>query len=308
MYTVSRIYLITFLLSATSVFPMAVQDIKQYGFFETQGKRDAMEDAHYLQCFAPGELIPGRNLSFMAGIFDGHGGRNCADFIQKELPLQIIKELSDFNTVTDQQIIASALSLAFQKTDLMLLAQAKKKKWNDGSCAAIALILDNILYAANVGDSRIVLGHKDGSHKELSQDHKPNLTLEKKRILQAGGYVSYFMNDVPRVYEILAVSRAFGDRRFKMPSVKKYLTRKATDDFVIATPDIKMHTLSSNDAFIIIACDGVWDALSSEQATKIVTKVLQETNNPDAAAKKLGEMALKRGSTDNVSVVVYTLT
>ncbi len=39
---------------------------------------------------------------------------------------------------------------------------------------------------ANVGDSRCVLYNPDGTHVQLSRDHKPFLEDEKKRIEEAG--------------------------------------------------------------------------------------------------------------------------
>lgn len=67
-----------------------------------------------------------------------------------------------------------------------------------GSCAVVSLIvgkiniviLDNICYIANVGDSRAVLSLDGGKDViQLTNDHKPNDPLEKKRIIEAGGKV-----------------------------------------------------------------------------------------------------------------------
>ncbi len=44
-----------------------------------------------------------------------------------------------------------------------------------GSCAIITLIVDDIVYVANVGDSRAILSANNGSKIYcLSKDHKPN--------------------------------------------------------------------------------------------------------------------------------------
>jgi protein phosphatase PTC2/3 len=51
-------------------------------------------------------------------------------------------------------------------------------------------ILDNICYIANVGDSRVILSADSGKKIiQISNDHKPNEYLERKRIIDAGGSV-----------------------------------------------------------------------------------------------------------------------
>jgi len=85
------------------------------------------------------------------------------------------------------------------------------------------------------------------------------------------------------------VSRTIGDISMK------------TSSLIISDPDMFATHLSDVDQFLILACDGVWDVVSNQQAIDCVKKSIQD---PDAASKALAEEALKRGSTDNISVVV----
>ena len=116
---------------------------------------------------------------------------------------------------------------------------------------------------ANAGDSRSVLGVK-GRAKPLSFDHKPQnegqksrlrpcvaqltceCTGEKARITAAGGFV-----DFGRVNGNLALSRAIGDFEFK-----KSADLSPEQQIVTAFPDVVMHDVSSDDEFLVIACDG----------------------------------------------------
>ncbi len=57
-----------------------------------------------------------------------------------------------------------------------------------GSCAIVVLIVGEVCYVANVGDSRAVLSSNGGQQlTALSRDHKPSDTEEYKRIIAAGG-------------------------------------------------------------------------------------------------------------------------
>ena len=69
---------------------------------------------------------------------------------------------------------------------------------------------------------------------------------EKARITAAGGFV-----DFGRVNGNLALSRAIGDFEFK-----KSAELSPEQQIVTAYPDVVTHTLSDDDEFLVIACDG----------------------------------------------------
>lgn len=76
-----------------------------------------------------------------------------------------------------------------------------------------------------MGDSRGVMCDSRGNAIPLSFDHKPQQVRERKRIQDAGGFISF--KGVWRVAGILATSRALGD--YPLKKNKK---------LVIAQPDI----------------------------------------------------------------------
>ena len=96
---------------------------------------------------------------------------------------------------------------------------------------------------------------------ELSNDHKPDLPAEMKRVISSGGRVqSYSDQDGNPVGPArvwikeenipgLAMSRSFGD----------YV---ASQVGVISTPEIIKHTLRPQDKFMVIASDGIWEYFS----------------------------------------------
>jgi protein phosphatase PTC2/3 len=59
-----------------------------------------------------------------------------------------------------------------------------------GSCAMCVIIINDMAYVVNVGDSRCLMSINSGSQTAvLSRDHKPDCELERKRIQAAGGKV-----------------------------------------------------------------------------------------------------------------------
>lgn len=138
-----------------------------------------------------------------------------------------------------------------------------------------------VLYTANVGDARIVLC-RNGKALRLSYDHKGSDENEGKRIANAGGLI---LNN--RVNGVLAVTRALGDSYMKdLVTGHPYTTE------TVIQPDI--------DEFIILACDGLWDVCSDQEAVDLV----RHNADPTAAAKHLVDYALARFSTDNLSCMI----
>ncbi|CAK9800621.1 Protein phosphatase 1L [Anthophora plagiata] len=175
--------------------------------------------------------------------------------------------------------------------DRLLVEAAKKNMDVAGTTALIALLEDNKLIVANVGDSRGVMCDGKGNAIPLSFDHKPQQERERKRINKAGGLVTF--NGVWRVAGILATSRALGDYPLKDKKL------------VIADPDILTFDLSDhNPMFIVLASDGLWDTFTNEEA---VAFIKERINEPHFGAKSITLQSYYRGSADNITVVVINL-
>ncbi len=119
------------------------------------------------------------------------------------------------------------------------------------------LVTPTHIYCANSGDSRSVLARSAENEGvaavALSEDHKPDNELEKKRIEAAGGSVSE-----SRVNGNLALSRALGDFEYKLNKSKSY-----KEQMVTCLPEITKNERQRNDKFVVVACDGIWDCLSN---------------------------------------------
>lgn len=244
------------------------------GFSMVQGRRPYMEDF----TFSKIDFGSSGNSSFF-GVFDGHSGKRAAMWAKEYLGRNLDQMLQN----SDPE---NALVGAFLKTDGDFLAQAAKEGLGDGSTVTTALLLGRELFVANAGDSRTILCH-GSTALAMSEDHKPDRPSERRRIVQNGGTVLYC--GCARVNGVLATSRGFGDKELKK--------------WVSAEPEIKQRTLVKGDDFLVLASDGLWDVMSSNDAAAIVHR----ERNPHLAAKKLTAEALRLGSMDNVTALVVDL-
>lgn len=134
--------------------------------------------------------------------------------------------------------------------------------YDSGCTAVVALLKDNKqLYVANAGDSRCVVC-RDGKAVDMSADHKPEDDLERERIEKAGGTVT----KDGRVNGGLNLSRAIGDHSYK---ANKDLP--LSDQMISSLPDIKVLEIDPVvDKFMVLACDGIWNFMSSQEVCDYV--------------------------------------
>lgn len=125
-----------------------------------------------------------------------------------------------------------------------------------GCTANSAIITPTEIIVGNSGDSRSVLGVRNGDKLqaiELSEDHKPELPRERARIEKAGGFV-----EDNRVRGVLNLSRSLGDLEYKSDN-----SISLADQMITALPEVKSIKITAGTSFLILACDGIWDCLTS---------------------------------------------
>ncbi|XP_032049624.1 integrin-linked kinase-associated serine/threonine phosphatase 2C isoform X1 [Aythya fuligula] len=278
---------------------------------ERKGEREDMQDAHVILNDITEECQPLPSqitrVSYFA-VFDGHGGVRASKFAAQNLHLNLIKKFPKGEVVSVEKTVKRCLLDTFKHTDEEFLKQASSQKpaWKDGSTATCVLAVDNILYIANLGDSRAILcRYNEESQKHtalsLSKEHNPTQYEERMRIQKAGGNVRD-----GRVLGVLEVSRSIGDGQYKRCGV-------------ISVPDIKRCQLMHNDRFILIACDGLFKVFTPEEAVNFIVSCLEDKNiqaregkleadaRYEAACNRLANKAVQRGSADNVTVMVVRI-
>ncbi|XP_061522612.1 protein phosphatase 1G isoform X1 [Phycodurus eques] len=140
---------------------------------------------------------------------------------------------------------------------------------DSGTTAVVALIRGKLLIVANAGDSRCVVSER-GKAVDMSYDHKPEDELELSRIKKAGGKVT--MDG--RVNGGLNLSRAIGDHFYKRNKVLP-----PEEQMISAMPDVKVLTLNDEHDFMVIACDGIWNVLSSQEVVDFISKRIKPDQN-----------------------------
>jgi len=235
------------------------------------------------------------------GIFDGHAGQRCSAFVAN----RIAQDLQSNGCPSDD---AAVKRLIFQ-VDQEFLSTGD----TSGSTATMCIVhkpadgtTDHQLRLINIGDSRILLGNRDGSivdcggtDKGMTTDHKPDADDERTRITRCGGRVE-IVHGVARVNGGLAVSRAFGDAPYKLSSGGPF----PEDRPVTVDPELKQYQCGRSN-FLVLVCDGVSEGtFPNAEVIKLVAKLLKDTDDPGLAAKGVCHEALKQGSHDNISCMV----
>ena len=146
-----------------------------------------------------------------------------------------------------------------------------------------------------LGDSRIICCNKYNIGIPLTIDHKPDFFYEKNRIENLKGTITERSNDCPRI-KGLATSRSFGDGN--------------TKPYVSHLPEIFDYKIK-NDKYIVLACDGIWDVLSNQDVINFINcklsnniNINNNNNKKNNIAYELAEYAYKKGSTDNISIII----
>ncbi|KDP45558.1 hypothetical protein JCGZ_18183 [Jatropha curcas] len=299
--------------------PSSLTDVAgiRWGSASLQGLREEMED--YIIIKSDG--LDG--FSF-AGVFDGHGGNSSAKFLRDELYKECIATLQDGLLLSGKDFNATikALKEAFEKVDTKLLnwLETIGEEDESGSTATVMFIGNNMLIISHIGDSCVVLS-RSGKSEVLTDSHRPygsnKASLQEiRRIREAGGWI---VNG--RICGDIAVSRAFGDIRFK--TKKNEMVQKGVEegrwsekfssrvrfngDLVIASPDVFQVPLESDAEFIMLASDGLWDYMSSSDAVSFVRNQLRKHGDVQLACEELARTALDLRSQDNVSIIIADL-
>lgn len=251
------------------------------------------------------------------GIFDGHGvnGKNVSSKLLKETK-DYFSNVNNFSNTSSYVIFHKLIRHDYQFIKNFFDYLQDRLVFADfdvhfsGSTCIILYIIAKHIITANTGDSRGILVSRQPNSQsstvtQLSIDHKPTLSKERERIEKSNGIISKDDDNGPyRVwqpgenYPGIAMSRSMGDL------VAKQLG-------VIYQPEVTVREISSDDMYIVLASDGVWELVDNRTVMEIVNEYYRR-RDPKGATRALIEEASRRfdeinEARDDISVIVYFL-
>ena len=234
---------------------------------------------------------------------NSHGGSGSAIFAESNMieHIERTEEWKEYlnSDAQNLELLSAALRKAFLDIDQALLIHQNNSNGTDvsGCTSVTCMITPTHIVCANAGDSRSVCGVGETVFA-MSEDHKPSDEKERLRIENAGGHVQW-----KRVNGDLAVSRAFGDFQYKNRDDLPPEEQK-----VSCFPDIKIKERLPTDDVLILACDGLWDVMTNDEAIALCREIYQSGESSiELVAEEMVDVALIKGSKDNISAVVVQL-
>ena len=251
------------------------------------------------------------------GVFDGHAqSRKVASTLEDLLPRRIGEQKQ--KSWMTRAGLENACSLADK--DIL------RSEFSDAGSTAIFCVIEKTqsvkVTIGSVGDSQAMIIHSDFSqpptvpfHNEI---HRPQLMeSEIDRIKRAGGFVA---NN--RVDGELAVSRAFGDAKYK-----RNISRKLNEQKVVAIPSVVESIPFKTGDILLLGCDGLFDSMTPAHIDtfirgtliSVLVKLRKDLNHINhgsvwniseslaEVAGRLVDEALLRGSRDNMTVMLVQL-
>ena len=300
------------------------------GAFGHKGMKATLEDVevqvHDLCAYSAS--LHGVRAAFYA-VFDGHAGRNAADFCAENMArciaVRIQKPLDNENVRaairdgfretgsssgspaarTRRHSIAMSLQYdvpVFPLTSLRMICHADKlflglaaeKGWTDGCTAVTVTVINDVCFVGWVGDSKAILVRRetdaDDARLKILELTSDHTCIKAKERERIVKAGGFVQDN--RVNGIMEVTRSIGDAALKKAGVS-------------STPELQRVTLCARDEFLLLACDGLWAVFDKDDACQKAFKGLQAGIEPQEVAMSLVREAIRgRQAHDNVSAMI----
>ena len=241
---------------------------------------------------------------FFIGVCDGHGmhGHIISEYVSELLPKNLISVIND-----------ESIKTAFISTQNSLLKENTQidSSLSGSTCTSVIISPEKII-CANLGNSLAILArYENGRYNvlNLSREHKLTEYDEMKRVLNKGGIIKQSYDIKAKEYigpqkvflknsEIpgLSISRSFGD------SI-------AHNIGVISEPEIFRFNYNGNEKFIVIATEGIWKYIDSEECVNILKEFYEKNMDAIGGLNMLVKEAFKRwkneeGYVEDITAIV----
>ncbi|KAE9116213.1 hypothetical protein PF010_g9051 [Phytophthora fragariae] len=242
-------------------------------------------------------MRPGRSSEspvFFCGCYDGHGGEEAVDFVQKKLYANIRSHLAE-----NDEPVAHSIITGFKDTEEEFNRRSQIKfergSWSScsvGACAVMALVIEKKLYVASCGDCRAIMAYREAdgslSVEQITFDHSANEEREQRRLRVL------YPEDYDIVCEIglknfyvkgrLQPTRSIGDTYMKVKDVNRSpmphglrIRGSFRRPYISAVPDIFQVDLNDRKPeFVVLGSDGLFGELKNEEIVQLVGRFRDE--------------------------------
>ena len=255
-------------------------------YTSVKGRRNSNEDKHTI-ILNTNKISDKQNAINLFGIYDGHGGSKVSEYLAENIPTYYCyphlktpfsKEYHDSTfEIIQKKILETNFGYSMGSTCLLNIMYKYNDKYH--------------MNIVNIGDSRLTIVYKNGQSKQITTDHKPDDLNETQRIEKMGGEIYLDSEGVYRIGD-LSLSRAFGDG-----DNAPYISQK---------PDIFYKKICPLTKYIVMGCDGLWDVVQNDELFKLIEE-LKKNGYVENLASCLASECLKRGCTDNISIIIIEI-
>ncbi len=263
-------------------------DAYDFATAATRGMRATMEDrsmASILEWTCNSQL----QRSSVFGVFDGHGGDTASEFAQNHFP-SALRENLELCVNLDDASIYKALKACFKQL------HGDLPDSRSGTTATIAVVINEKLWIASVGDSRALIVTEEGAVIQATEDARPNIPRYRDAIAKRGGEIFRNPSDPsgpPRLGGIVAMATAIGDK--SIPGISP-------------NPKITAYDLKKiAGGLLLLATDGLFEVAATTEAGRELYKMKARDMKLSEMCTRMVEGALLKGSTDNTTVLLVSL-
>ncbi|NLJ97083.1 MAG: Stp1/IreP family PP2C-type Ser/Thr phosphatase [Clostridiales bacterium] len=209
------------------------------------------------------------NLPNLFIVADGMGGHNAGDYASKFCVEYFTKQINESNQTSPIVMIEEAI----KDTNDKLYEKSKEQKDLEGmgTTFVVATILDNVMYVANIGDSRLYVISKE--IKQITEDHS---------LVQA----------------MVKTGELNKDEAKEHPN-KNIITRALGVNETVE-PDFFEVELKEGD-IVLMCSDGLTNMLEDDEIERVVR---ENADDLPTATETLVRLANQNGGKDNIAVII----
>jgi protein phosphatase len=215
-------------------------------------------------------IEPGHHKGRLFVVCDGVGGSGAGDVASKEAVKVVLEEYYTGRRKPDRALLDAISTANLRVYDISMKADRMRM---ETTIAALAIVGHKV-FVANIGDTRAYRVRNKTQIEMLSTDHSEVAEMVKMRILRPENARNH-----PR----------------------RHIITRSMGSFPMITPAMRTDQVIPGDTFVLCT-DGLWEPVLDEEIAEIVTSV-----PPTEACRTLIDLAISRGTNDNVSVQVVTV-